>query len=93
MNFEYELNRISLKNNDGKVISEITFPNEKENAVNINYVFVDESMRGQGIANRLMKEAVDQIKKSGKKVIASCPFAKSWFEKNDEYRELLIKVQ
>ena len=91
MNFKYEENKIYLKNDDEKVVAEITFPNEKANIVNINYVFVDESIRGQGIANKIMKEAVKQIKKSGKKVIASCPFAKSWFEKNIEYKELLIK--
>ena len=92
MNFEYETNKIFLKSHDGKVISEITFPKEDDNVVNINYVFVDESIRGQGIANKIIKEAVKQIKKSGKKVIASCPFAKSWFEKNIEYKELLIKT-
>lgn len=92
MNFEYETNKIFLKSHDGKVISEITFPKEDDNVVNINYVFVDESMRGQGIADKLMKEAVEQIKKSNKKVIASCPFAKSWFQKNQEYQNLLVKA-
>ncbi len=92
MNFEYETNKIFLKSHDGKVISEITFPKEDDNVVNINYVFVDESIRGQGIADKLMKEAVEQIKKSNKKVIASCPFAKSWFQKNQEYQNLLVKA-
>ena len=92
MNFEYETNKIFLKSHDGKVISEITFPKEDDNVVNINYVFVDESIRGQWIADKLMKEAVEQIKKSNKKVIASCPFAKSWFQKNQEYQNLLVKA-
>lgn len=92
MNFEYETNKIFLKSHDGKIISEITFPKEDDNVVNINYVFVDESIRGQGIADKLMKEAVEQIKKSNKKVIASCPFAKSWFQKNQEYQNLLVKA-
>ena len=92
MNFEYETNKIFLKSHDGKVISEITFPKEDDNVVNINYVFVDESIRGQGIADKLMKEAVEQIKKSNKKVIASCPFAKSWFQKNQESQNLLVKA-
>lgn len=92
MNFEYETNKIFLKSHDGKIISEITFPKEDDNVVNINYVFVDESMRGKGIADKLMKEAVEQIKKSNKKVIASCPFAKSWFQKNQEYQNLLVKT-
>ena len=92
MNFEYETNKIFLKSHDGKIISEITFPKEDDNVVNINYVFVDESMRGKGIADKLMKEAVEQIKKSNKKVIASCPFAKSWFQKNQEYQNLLVKA-
>ena len=62
MNFKYEENKIYLKNDDEKVVAEITFLNEKANIVNINYVFVDESIRGQGIANKIMKEAVKQIK-------------------------------
>lgn len=67
MDFKYEENKIYLKNDDEKVVAEITFPNEKANIVNINYVFVDESMRGQGIANKIMKEAVKQIKNLVKK--------------------------
>ena len=81
MNYIIESNRIYAKDGTGKVIAEITFPNDG-NTYCIDHTFVDDSLRGQCIAGQLVKMAVEQIQKSGGKVIATCSYAAHWLENN-----------
>ncbi len=81
MDFIKEENRIYLKDDNDKIVAEINF--EKEGGVyDIYHTFVDESLRGKGIASLLVKEAVNYIKERKGKVTASCSYAKSWLDKN-----------
>ena len=81
MNFIKEPNRIYLKNQTGKVIAEITFEETEKGIYNIGHTFVDESLRGQGIASKLVEEAVKTIKEKGGRIQATCSYARSWLEK------------
>ena len=67
MDFTYYPNRIALLDGGGRAIAEITFPDIDEDTVDINHTFVDESLRGQGMAGKLMEAAVNQIQSQGKK--------------------------
>lgn len=89
MNFSYEKNRIFVINEGGHVIAEVTFPNVSDNIVNINHTFVDNSLRGQGIASLLLEEAYKEIKKQNKTAVATCSYAVKWFEKNTSCRDIL----
>lgn len=88
-NIKYEENRIYLENKEGRVIAEVTFPQSNDNTVNIDHTFVDSSLRGQGIAENLMEEAVKTIQNSGRKAISTCSYAEKWFEKHPEYKDIL----
>lgn len=81
MNFIKEKDRIYLKDNNGKVVAEINFEKEGD-FYNIYHTFVDESLRGQGIASMLVKEAVNYIKEKKGIVTASCSYANKWLDKN-----------
>lgn len=91
MDFIHEENKIYLKNEEEKILAEVTFPNEDENTVVINHTFVDESLRGKGIANELLKEVVKDLRKKKLKCIPTCSYAIHWFEKNEEERDLIKK--
>lgn len=91
MEFKHESNRIYMDNEQGRTFAEVTFPEVKDGVVDINHTFVDESLRGQGIAGKLMKEAAEQLRKENKKVILTCPYAIGWFDKNKEYDDILEK--
>lgn len=80
MEFKYESNRIYIEN-DEKVIAEITYLIEDNKAI-INHTFVDDSLRGQGIAGQLVERAVNKIREEGYQVAATCPYAVKWLEKN-----------
>lgn len=84
MEFHYDSERIFAKNAEGKVIAEVTFP-VKDGIATINHTFVDESLRGQGVAGQLVQTAVDQILREGYKLAATCPYAVSWLAKHPEY--------
>jgi predicted GNAT family acetyltransferase len=82
-------NMVYLINEDKKRIAYVTYPFMKEGVVDIQHTFVDESLRGQGIAGKLMEKAVDELRKDGRKAHLTCPYAKSYFEKHPEAQDVL----
>ena len=83
MNFQIESNRIFKEDENGKVIAEITFPETEKGIFCIDHTFVDDSLRGRGIAGQLVQLAVDKIKEQGGKFTATCSYAKHWLEKHE----------
>ena len=82
MEFQRETGRIYAER-DGQLIAEITFPEEDGVAV-IDHTFVDPSLRGQGMADKLVRAALEQIRKNGGTPAATCTYAVSWLEKHPE---------
>lgn len=91
MNFTVEENRIYQKSGDGKLIAEVTFPAITEKVVNINHTYVDESLRGQGVAGQLMTAAADKLRSENKKACATCSYAVKWFESHPDYQDVFTK--
>ena len=81
MPFVTSNNKIEYLSEDGKMLAEITFPAIDENTVNIDHTFVDEVLRGQGVAGRLMELTAEELEKTGRKAVATCSYAKKWFQK------------
>ena len=92
MNFQYDVDRIFAMEN-GKLLAEINFPHRDEKRVNITHVFVDESLRGKGVASHLMELAYSYLKGRGLLIIAKCPYAIEWFKKHIEYQDIVINVK
>ena len=44
--------RIFVQGEDGKLLAEITFPTGEDGVADINHTFVDESLRGRGVAGQ-----------------------------------------
>ena len=80
---DLKANRISQKDETGRIIAEITFPETSPGVFVIDHTFVDESLRGQGMASKLVQAAVNEIKKRGGKVQATCSYAKKWLEEHE----------
>ena len=91
MNLQHEDNRIFLLNEDGKEIAEVTFPSLKDDVVNINHTFVDPSLRGQGVATKLMMELAKKLRAENKKALISCPYAVQWFDRHEEYKDVVYR--
>ncbi|MHC1722061.1 MAG: GNAT family N-acetyltransferase [Aminipila sp.] len=82
MIFKHEHSRIYYKDQNGKVLAEILFPTDADGTANITHTFVDDSLRGQGIAGKLMEMAMEQIKSERKTPKFTCSYAIKWAEKN-----------
>ena len=82
MEFIKEDRRIYSKDKNGKVIAEIEFKEIESGIFDIYHTFVDESLRGKGVASSLVQEAVKQIQSKNGKITASCSYAKKWLEHN-----------
>lgn len=87
MDFTIEDNRIFYSENL-KILAEVTFPSVKENLVNINHTFVDESLRGQGVAGKLITAVMEELRRTNRKAECSCSYAKTWSEKHTEYSDV-----
>ncbi len=89
MDFTYNPNQVALFGEDQKLLAEVTYPQVDENTVNIDHTFVDPSLRGQNMADRLMHAAVEQIGKENKKAVVTCSYAVKWFEKHPEFQDIV----
>lgn len=81
--FQTEKNRIYLEDEQGRTIAEITFPETAPGTYTIDHTFVDGSLRGQGVASKLVQAAVDEIQRRGGEVQATCSYARKWLSEQD----------
>lgn len=88
MEFQFEPNRVFAVS-EGRTVAEVTFPQVEEGVVEINHTFVDDSLRGQGVASKLLFHAAEQIARAGKKAVPTCSYAVKWFEKHPEWAHIL----
>lgn len=91
MDFTRNENQIALFSETGSLLAEVTFPytDETQSTVEVDHTFVDTSLRGQGIAGKLMSELTDELVKRGLRAVPTCSYAVSWFEKHPEYAHLV----
>lgn len=82
MDFKINENGIDGINEEGKVMAQITYELIEEGVYNINHTFVDESLRGQKIAQKLVEMAIEEIKKKNGKIVATCSYARHYLEKH-----------
>ncbi|TDR53104.1 hypothetical protein DFP96_10527 [Listeria rocourtiae] len=84
MEFVRGENRFFKEDENGKLIAEVTWVPSGDSLVILDHTFVDESLRGQGIASQLVEKVADTMRAEGKKITATCPFAKAEFERKPE---------
>ena len=90
MEWKYENGRIYTVDDKGELMAEVTFNYKETDIVNINHVYVNPILRGKGVAGEAMKVVVDYLRNNNLKAVATCPYAKGWFEKNkDSYGDVI----
>jgi uncharacterized protein len=57
--------------------------------LSINHTGTEPAWRGRGIAGRLTRFALDDIRASGRKVRPVCPYTESFVDEHPDYRDLL----
>ena len=89
MAFTYNQNQIALLGEDDKLLAEVTFPEIDKDTVNIDHTFVDPSLRGQNLADKLMNAVAEQLCAEDKKAVLTCSYAVKWFDKHPEYKGVI----
>lgn len=90
MNFTIEENEIYYIEN-GKKLARICFIFEDNNVAVINHTFVDDSLKGQGVASKLVRMCYDVMKEKNIKIKATCSYAKMWFSKHPECMDIYVE--
>ncbi len=50
---------------------------------------VFDAFEGKGIGSALARGALDDVRRSGRKLVALCPFIHAFIERHDEYADLV----
>ncbi|MFB7167528.1 GNAT family N-acetyltransferase [Streptomyces sp. NPDC056242] len=53
---------------------------------------VDEAYAGQGLAGRLVQEALTDVRKSGKRIVPVCPYVAKFLKKHEEFADITDRV-
>lgn len=93
MDWIREPGRIYQTDRTGKIVAEVTFPSLRDGLVDINHTFVDESLRGQGVAALLMREVAETLRRERKKARLTCSYAQKWFSEHADYSDIPEKSQ
>lgn len=89
MDFTCNTSQIALYGDNHQLLAEVNFPDIDDTTVDIRHTFVDDSLRGQGIAGQLMAAVVRELQNTNKKAVLTCPYAQLWFQKHPEYNNLV----
>ena len=91
MDFKKKADRIWLENQNGEEIAFVAFPSKTEQTVEITSTVVDSSLRGQGVAGKLLEALAGELREKGQKAIPTCSYAEKWFAQHPEQADLLVK--
>ena len=69
-------------------LAEMTYVFSGEDKFIIDHTEVDDSLRGQGVGVKLVEEAVQFARDSKLKILPLCPFAKSVFDKREDFNDV-----
>lgn len=75
---------------DGQVVGMIVYHTPSgDQRVTFSHTIIDPGYRGQGIATRLVKHALDDLRTRGLKLTNYCSFVADFIADHPEYKELV----
>lgn len=82
MNKKIYQDKIVYLDDNNSIVAEIDFPKTGVNEITITHTFVDSSLRGQGIAKKLVEEVISIAQKEKYNIRATCSYAMRYFHDN-----------
>ncbi|HUC92909.1 MAG TPA: GNAT family N-acetyltransferase [Paenibacillus sp.] len=73
---------------DGEIVAEITYVPQGEDTLVIDHTYVDPSMRGQKLAEELVRQVVEEARATNKKIVPACSYAYALFMRKKEYGDV-----
>jgi len=76
---------------EGQRLAELTFSATPDGKlVILDHTDVSESLRGQGIARKLVEAAVAWARRTNVKLVPLCPFAKAEFDREPQFGDVRV---
>jgi len=69
----------------------ILFAPAGDRTLDFQHTQVAPELRGHGVANLLIRRALDDVRARGERIVATCPFVKAFLGKHPEYQDLLAE--
>jgi predicted GNAT family acetyltransferase len=73
---------------DGVRLGEMTYSRKGESLINVNHTEVNDALRGQRAARKLLDALVAWARSTQTRVQATCPYALAQFEKDASIRDV-----
>lgn len=89
MKYEIHNDRIIMREEDGKAVAQIQYPEVGKDVCEIAHIYGENSATGRAHADLLMEMAVAEIRKSGRRLIPGCAFATHWFSRHPEEQDVV----
>ncbi|MGC8229072.1 GNAT family N-acetyltransferase [Pseudobacillus badius] len=90
MDIKHEEGRFFVEDS-GNMLAELSYVPASNGQMEINHTYVDEQLRGQGVGEQLIEEAVSYARQQNKKIVPTCSYAKSKLEEDSQYKDILAK--
>jgi hypothetical protein len=74
---------------DGDRLRGVAAYQRRGNQVVFTHTEVDDSEEHSGLGSRLVRGALDDVRRAGGTVVPLCPFVQGWIERHPEYRDLV----
>ena len=75
---------------DGEWLAEMSYTKARPDVMVIDHTEVDRRLHGQGLASKLLREAVEYARANNLKIRPRCPFARNVLYETPEYNDILI---
>ncbi|ALJ00066.1 GNAT family N-acetyltransferase [Rufibacter tibetensis] len=72
--------------------AELTYSLTDKEELDLDYTYVPEENRGQGLADQLVKTALEYVKDNNLKFIASCPVVEAYVKRHPEYEKFMVEI-
>jgi len=82
-----EEEQLSLMDN-GQEVGKITFVPGGPDTLIVDYIYLEEELRGQGLAEQLVERMVEHARSHGKLIVPTCPYVYAQFRRNASYHDV-----
>lgn len=81
--------RFEIETDGGTAVLEYSRP--REGVLDLQHTEVPGAARGKGVADQLVRSALDQAREDGDKIIPTCPYVAAWIGRHPEYRDTVAE--
>ncbi len=74
---------------DGKQEGKMTFVFNGNDKITIDHTEVNPGNNGKGFGRKMIEKAIEFAREKNITIIPTCPFVKSFFDKNPEFKDVL----